>query len=733
MRWTRSRALVGCVAGVAAAVALVAPVSPASAHLSPSARSVPRFNFRDIAPASDGLSGISCVTASFCVAVGHYVDPIGFGHSLAEEWNGASWRVLPGVTGSGLSDVSCTSKTFCMAIGSAAERWNGRRWSALPVPAGISLIGVSCIGTAFCMAVGSGKQCEAAAVWRGTAWHALRMPSPCGPPSGGLVRVSCVSASRCVAVGNYMPDNEDQLTLAEGWNGTRWRLLGAPSPGDHAADQLSGVSCPTRSFCMAVGGVVVETSSQCDSEANLCDLALTWNGSAWNQLPTPGAGGPGLAAVSCADASHCVAIGTDQAFSWNGAAWTPLTIAQPGTTSLADLSCARHSACMAVGSYGTIDNAQLALAEQWAGGSTWRARRTPSPGDAFNGLSGVSCPSRTNCVAVGNFMNGSDRQLTLAEKWNGRSWRVLPTSSPGPHVNVTDAVSCPTASDCTAVGYYDSAGQHQAFAEQWNGTSWQAQSVPHLGSLTAISCVTASDCVAVGSYLSASKRFALAATWNGTAWTVQPSPTPSGSLTEFNGISCSTAEDCIAVGDYNTGVATPLLPLSARWNGTSLTMLTTPDPGGADGMAAVSCTSPSNCMAVGSYFHQHGHDFPIRTLAESWNGSNWRVRATPPLTGQPHLDAVACAVPARTASVRCIATGDHSGAGGRGFALAESWNGTRWSFLPTPSPSFVFNDLYGISCPAASHCVAVGENGVQRTFAILRNGSRWSLLRTPSP
>lgn len=345
-------------------------------------------------------------------------------------------------------------------------------------------------------------------------------------------------------------------------------------------------------------------------------------------------------------------------------------------------------------------------------------------------LSGVSCSSATSCVAVGDVINGADRQVTLAEHWNGHVWRVLTTPSPGPELNVLSAVSCPRANRCMAVGYYDSAGQHQALAEQWNGTGWTTLAVPHTGQLSGVSCTAPGNCVAVGSYLATGgTRLALTAAWNGTIWSTQTGPIMGGSLTEFNGVSCASASECIAVGDYNTGVATPLLPLSARWNGVSWMALTTPAPGGADGLAAVSCPSPSSCMAVGSYFHRHGHDYPIRTLTESWNGTNWRVRATPMLTGaRPHLAAVSC-----TSPVRCTAVGGHLSAAGLGFVLAESWNGTSWSRSPIPSPSAAFNDLYGVSCPAASSCVAVGEDGVQRTSAYQWKGARWLTLRTPSP
>src|SRR5215472_18366172 len=96
-------------------LALVAllPAAPVTA----TGQAVPGFNFRADPPAADSLSGISCVTGSFCVAVGSYADPLGGSHSLAEEWNGSTWRVMPGTLGGGLSDVSCTSTTFCMAVG----------------------------------------------------------------------------------------------------------------------------------------------------------------------------------------------------------------------------------------------------------------------------------------------------------------------------------------------------------------------------------------------------------------------------------------------------------------------------------------------------------------------------------------------------------------------------------------------------------------------------------------
>lgn len=41
-------------------------------------------------------------------------------------------------------------------------------------------------------------------------------------------------------------------------------------------------------------------------------------------------------------------------------------------------------------------------------------------------LSAVSCPTATDCMAVGNFVNSAGVQQTLAEQWNGNTntWSI---------------------------------------------------------------------------------------------------------------------------------------------------------------------------------------------------------------------------------------------------------------------------------------------------------------------
>jgi hypothetical protein len=721
--------------GQATAVAAGAPVISA-AQRAAVRTPVRDFPDRSLLPADAVLAGISCVRASFCLAVGGYADGLGREHSLAEEWDGRRWLVVPGARGTGLSGVSCTSARFCMALGSPAQRWDGRRWTVARTPRtprSLHLVGISCTRRSFCMAVGSGEsqgfECEGAAAWNGTRWRAFPILNPCGEETRGFTRVSCVSRSMCLAVGAVLVgDNKTDATMSEKWDGRTWQALDTPAPG--VESDLSDVSCLTATFCLAVGAATFMISPPCSSGS--CTVALTWNGSTWQQAGTPADGS--LSAVSCVSAASCIAVSRSQAMAWDGTDWTQLTLAQPATAgmSLPAIACRSGTGCMAVGGYRTPDGAVLPLAEQW-NGSIWRVRRTPGPGDAFNGLSGVSCASVTRCMAVGNRINGSDVQVTLAERWDGRRWLVLPTPNPGPRLNVLTGVSCPAAANCMAVGYYfDAAGSRQALAEQWNGVSWTTLAIPHDGVLTAVSCPAVSSCMAVGSYLSLStaRTHTLTAAWDGTAWTVQPSPDVRGGLfSEFTGVSCTGGSNCIAVGDGDPHFGRSH-QLTALWNG-SAWQVQAPVAGGGGRLTSVSCPRRASCVAVGTSFPAFGHKFPARTVAESWNGSRWQVRATPAISRQlsPLLAAVSCSRPAR-----CIAAGGYFSPSGKAFALAERWNGHRWRRLASiRSPDPAFNDLYGISCPAAARCIAAGERGIQLTSAYRWDGARWRLLRSRNP
>src|SRR6185437_3916022 len=166
---------------------------------------------------------------------------------------------------------------------------------------------------------------------------------------------------------------------------------------------------------------------------------------------------------------------------------------------------------------------------------------------------------------------------------------------------------------------------------------------------------------------------------------------------------------CTAVGSYITRVG-GLSTLAERWNGTSWSIQPTPDQPGGDGssLLGVSCTSAGACTAVGYYYNPGSNT--TSTLAEAWNGTSWAIQPTPrhATTVFQDLDAVSC-----TSPTACIAVGSV------GYdTLAELWNGTSWALQPTPGPATLVPRLAaGVSCTSASTCTAVWSTRNRTTAA----------------
>ncbi|MGD0394683.1 MAG: hypothetical protein ABSC41_18820, partial [Acidimicrobiales bacterium] len=302
--------------------------------------------------------------------------------------------------------------------------------------------------------------------------------------------------------------------------------------------------------------------------------------------------------------------------------------------------------------------------------------------------------------------------MTLAEVWNGASWTVQTTPNPsGATDSDLDAVSCRSATACTAVGAYESrSGAQVTLAEVWNGNSWTVRTTPNPkgatdSGLDGVACRSATACTAVGEYKSSSGAFeTLVEVWNGTSWTVQTTPNPKGALgSHLDAVSCSSATACTAVGTYQSSYGAEVT-LGEVWNGTSWTVQATANPSGASysDLYAVSCTSATACTAVGGSGNSSGTS---ETLAEVWNGTSWAVQTTPNPSGAvfgSELDAVSC-----RSAIACTAVGAYQGSSSASEMLAEVRNGTSWAMQTTPNPSGATDsDLDAVSCGSAAACTA---------------------------
>lgn len=144
----------------------------------------------------------------------------------------------------------------------------------------------------------------------------------------------------------------------------------------------------------------------------------------------------------------------------------------------------------------------------------------------------------------------------------------------------------------------------------------------------------------------------------------------------------------------------------------------------------VSCTSRTNCMAVGSYSTKSG-DYPCPResclpLVEQWNGIRWSIQPSPRLPArrggyESGLNAVSC-----TRATACTAVGFYSASRTDYYhALIERWNGRAWSIQSTNT----IGELTAVSCPSTRSCAAVAT-GYTKTptgygMALQWNGRTW--------
>jgi hypothetical protein len=648
----------------------------------------------------------SCSSATACTAVGYYVNGIGTQVTLAEAWNGTAWRIQRtpnpnGATASYLWGVSCSSATACIAVGNytdsngseltLAERWNGTTWTIQTTPGEGSLTGVSCTSATACTAVGGAL----AERWNGSTWTIQTTPS--GTDLNG---VSCTSATVCTAVG-WSANGP----LAEFWDGSTWTIQATPS----GTGTLNGVSCSSATVCMAVGWSAVGGGP----------LAERWDGTSWTMQTVSNLYGGYLYGVSCASGMACTAVGSDVTLAefWNGTTWTTSATSTPSEGGLNGVSCTSPTACTAVG-----DSAIGPLAERW-NGRTWTIQAgTMLNAFALSTLLGVSCVSTVACTAVGYDFNypGGEAE-PMAQRWDGTSWTMQPTANQ--YGGQLKGVSCTSPAACTAVG----SSANQALAERWNGSTWMIQSLANLNfpaasaGLGGVSCLSVTACTAVGDYAiitdyAGDKYFeTLAERWNGTTWTIQSTPRygNNGTNHALSAVSCTSATACIAVGSSFTASPSSGRALAERWNGNAWTALTTPNPSvaaglGGSALAGVSCTTASACTAVGYYYVGNTQE----PLAERWNGTSWSIQTAPKPSGGGSLESVSC-----TAANACTAVGSSYGG-----ALPARWNGSTWAIQSTPKPSGVTSStLSGASCTYVTACTAVGysnaPNGSEATLA----------------
>jgi hypothetical protein len=258
------------------------------------------------------------------------------------------------------------------------------------------------------------------------------------------------------------------------------------------------------------------------------------------------------------------------------------------------------------------------------------------------------------------------------------------------------------------------------------------------GLLTGVACPAVGHCIAIGLYNSGQADTPLIETPSHGRWAASPVTGVADVLSR--GFACPTQGSCVVALAAGPAVAT----LSdGTWTTTDLPLPAGADSGDSAELYGVSCAAQDACVATGDDVAAKGYSRPF---IETLSGGTWTAMwaplpanaapASPTATTGAALDDVAC-----PAAGSCVAVGNYTKSGGKAAtALIDTLSGGTWTAaaaqLPTDAVAGRFATLLGISCPAASDCVATGayaQRSGPRFLAETLSAGKWTATAPPLP
>ncbi|HTT92906.1 MAG TPA: hypothetical protein VMF65_25350 [Acidimicrobiales bacterium] len=248
----------------------------------------------------------------------------------------------------------------------------------------------------------------------GASWRATP-----GPQAQFAATLTCPTVSSCYIVGQPIAvvNSPDQRALFSATGGTSWSLLRLP-PGIY----IGALSCPSARVCAAPGSIGLPTLSHSDDTLVVKKpvfVSTADGGHRWTVVPLPT--GHQLELLSCSSASVCNAV------------W--------GTCPTQGARCTAEAAT------------QQAFVRTTDGGASWY-RESTFPSDAR--VQALSCPAEAECIVTGDYEKTASslpKDFATVTTDGGRRWdRGRLDGSPS--FGSLTAVSCSTASTCTAISVF---------------------------------------------------------------------------------------------------------------------------------------------------------------------------------------------------------------------------------------------------------------------------------------
>jgi hypothetical protein len=499
------------------------------------------------------------------------------------------WGPYPGCgRGGGIGRGLCSSDhRNCLGCRGGRGRggwWRrgcGRRAGGTGAVAGVALVMVLGAGAPG-VRPGLAGQHGAVRLAAGAIWQVVPTVSPqaAAKTQSALFGVSLAGAGAGWAVGNLVttvpnPQGGPRLVvsraLAERWNGTSWRQVAMVQPvTQHALLQAVADLDSDDAWAVGFTGDVAPGTS-----APSGGLVEHWDGTRWLIASTPGSSAETLNAVA--------GTGPDDV-------WVAGSMNLGAPPPAGDSTFFEHF-----------------------NGTSWRA--VPGPAGNFSAdpveVTALAALSPSDVWAVGTQNpegSGEPGSLNMAAHWNGKTWTLVPTPDLGNSVSQADeptGVTAISANDVWASGV-ETTGCQAASARSGSlrvigGRSEPAGAAGGRDPLLPLALQLRPGGVRQLPGATGQCLVPYVLHWDGKTWSLITTPDPGAFGTALEGITALSASDIWAVGQTQSSANGPVGTLTERFNGTSWSVVASPDPGevGNDELFAVATPGGGQLDAVG--------------------------------------------------------------------------------------------------------------------------------------
>jgi hypothetical protein len=267
-------------------------------------------------------------------------------------------------------------------------------------------------------------------------------------------------------------------------------------------------------------------------------------------------------------------------------------------------------------------------------------------------------------------------------------------------------------------------------APQWHGAKLAglpsgATGLPN-GFLPALSCASAGNCSAGGAYSDKAGKVQglllseVRGVWKAPTRLLPPASANADPSTSINSLSCASPGNCAAVGSFadthSNGLSFVANEVKGVWQRAKEVTL----PTGASStiqnseVHSVVCSTPGNCSAVGSYLDStqptgHAQGLEVNEVRGVWGHAvETKVPADANVNPYVSIIQVACGHVGNCVAVGSYIRDDNTTEGLIITEVNGVWNGATAVTLPGNAGAYPSAALSEVTCASANNCTAIG-------------------------